>query len=105
MTDAEVLELMVRRRRQLLIHSYIYYGRGTSLISDRQWDRWARELERLNAEYPVLAGTGDFAGAFHKFTSASGYYLSYQSGWVVRAAEHLLMIAKEYEDEYCTNGD
>ena len=104
MTDEEVLELMVRRRRQLLIHSYIYYGRGTSLISDGQWDRWARELERLNAEYPVLAGTGEFAGAFHKFTSASGYYLPYQSGWVVRAAEHLLMIAKEHGNEYCTNG-
>jgi hypothetical protein len=39
--------LIVRRRGQMLIHSYIYYHLHTNIISDDQWQTWANELVSL----------------------------------------------------------
>ena len=35
-----IRELIHRRRRQVLVHSILYYRLGKPLISDRQFDRW-----------------------------------------------------------------
>ena len=47
MTDDEILELINRRRRQILVHSIIYYKMNDNLISDNTWSEWALELENL----------------------------------------------------------
>ena len=51
MNDA-IVSLIERRRRQLLVHSYIYYELNDSIISDDTWSKWAVELEELQRKYP-----------------------------------------------------
>ncbi|WP_375790254.1 DNA ligase LigA-related protein [Paenibacillus agricola] len=36
-------DLIARRRRQIFVHSAIYYRLGTSVIDDATFDRWGRE--------------------------------------------------------------
>ena len=50
-----IAELLNRRRRQILVHSIIYYKMNDNLISDSTWSAWATELEELQAEYPEIA--------------------------------------------------
>ncbi len=50
MTDVKAL--IKRRRRQILVHSYIYYVLNDNIISDAQWSAWAEELEQLQKDYP-----------------------------------------------------
>lgn len=46
----DIRELILRRRRQLLVHSVIYYRFNENLISDQTWSTWAVELEKLQKE-------------------------------------------------------
>ena len=48
----KILELIKRRRRQIIVNSVIYYRFGTSLIEDKTFDRWAYELRDLQKQYP-----------------------------------------------------
>ena len=43
--ELQVAEKIQQRRLQLLIHSCIYYEFNQNLISDKQWDEWAKELK------------------------------------------------------------
>ena len=45
-----IAELLNRRRRQILVHSGIYYKMNDNLISDSTWSAWAAELEELQAK-------------------------------------------------------
>ncbi len=54
MNSEEIKELILRRRRQILINSCIYYRFGQSVITDEQFDKWAYELVDLQNKYPKL---------------------------------------------------
>ena len=45
-----IAELLNRRRRQILVHSIIYYNMNDNLISNSTWSAWAAELEELQAK-------------------------------------------------------
>ena len=62
-----VSELISRRRRQILIHSILYYKFNENLISDWQWSEWAEELEQLQRDYPEIADKCVYANAFRDF--------------------------------------
>lgn len=69
-------ELIHRRRRQILVHSILYYRLDTTVISDHQFDAWARELAaaqkgHLKASERVIYQREAFAN----FTGETGYYL------------------------------
>lgn len=55
MEEARIAELITRLRRQILVHSVIYYRLNTNVISDAQWSEWAVELENLQKQYPEIA--------------------------------------------------
>ena len=46
-TDDELTALINRRRRQILVHSIIYYKLDDNLISDSDWSDLANELDAL----------------------------------------------------------
>jgi DNA ligase-like, N-terminal NAD+-binding domain len=46
------LALLQRRARQFLVHSFLYYRLGESVISDEAFDALADELRRLRARHP-----------------------------------------------------
>ena len=43
----DIAELINRRRRQLLVHSIIYYRFDKNIVSDSVWTEWAIELADL----------------------------------------------------------
>lgn len=90
MTKDEIHELITRRRRQVLVHSVIYYKLNDSIISDSQWAEWALELEQLQNEYPDIADECLFADAFDGFEHSSGYGLPLDNPWAVHKARQLL---------------
>ena len=42
-------------RRQLDRHNYLYYVEAKPEVSDKEFDRLLRELEKIEAEHPELA--------------------------------------------------
>lgn len=90
METEQILELITRRRRQILVHSIIYYKLNDNLVSDAQWAKWAVELEELQHQYPGLAEAAPYAEAFKDFEHSSGYNLPLSDAWGVRKARQLI---------------
>lgn len=90
MNDEQIKELITRRRRQILVHSIIYYKLDDCIVSDNQWAEWALELEELQAKYPDIAYDCPYAEAFEGFEHSSGYNLPLDDPWGVRKARLLL---------------
>ena len=51
----KIAELILQRRLQMLVHSYIYYELNDNIISDNTWSKWAVELADLQNKYPEIA--------------------------------------------------
>ena len=58
----KISELINRRRRQILVHSIIYYKMDKNLIADNAWSEWGAELEALQAQYPEIGAMGGEEG-------------------------------------------
>jgi NAD-dependent DNA ligase len=86
----EIKSLITRRRRQVLVHSCLYYKFNTTLISDHTYDAWARELMELQRKYPDIAAECAHADAFADWSeTTSGFNLPLY-GWVQTVAERCL---------------
>jgi hypothetical protein len=48
----QTVSRLQRRARQFLVHSFLYYRLGESVIGDDAFDRIAEELRRLRAAHP-----------------------------------------------------
>lgn len=94
MNDVEIIrELINRRRRQILVHSIIYYRLNESLISDDIWSELALELENLQNKYPEIAATCVYADAFFNFDHSTGCNLPLDDPWGLTKARQLLSIS------------
>ena len=81
--DEQVVELMNRRERQVLVHSCIYYYFNDSIIADGQYDKWSHEL------YSLIVSTVLY-NEFKQFDGNTGMGLPYDCPFAVRVAERLL---------------
>lgn len=81
MTDKNILSLINRRERQLLVHSYIYYELNDSIISDSKWSEWGIELVHLRETYPDIYNQSVYPEAFRNFDASTGFDLI---GWYTR---------------------
>ena len=97
MTSEEIAELITRRRRQLLVHSIIYYHMNDNLITDDQWAKWAIELEKLQRDYPEIAKNCPRAKEFEDFDHSTGYNLPLNDPYAVATARRLLDMKHEKE--------
>lgn len=95
MNKDEIAELIMRRRRQVLVHSVLYYKMDTNLISDTTWSRWALELEELQKKYPDIAEELLYAEAFENFDHSTGSNLPLDDPWANNKATWLIKIEKE----------
>lgn len=95
MTDEQVKELIVRRRRQIMVNSCIYYEYGKSIISDRQFDKWAYELVDLQDKYPEIAKTSEWSFEFKFFDGTTGFDLPLTGVWVNARARQLIDYAEK----------
>lgn len=80
-------EKIKQRRSQLLVHSYLYYHKDTSIVSDHQWQEWADELVILQKDYPTP--TGFYDNTFKDWNGSTGMHLP-TDPWIRRKAEQLL---------------
>lgn len=87
----DISELINRRRRQLLVHSVIYYKLDENIISDSTWSKWAMELVDLQKQYPDIAANCVFADAFEGFDGSSGFDLPLDDPWANNKARQLLI--------------
>lgn len=88
----EIAELINRRRRQVLVHSVIYYNMNDNLISDSQWSSWAFELAELQNKYPEIAKNCWYADDFEGFDGSSGFDLPLNDPWAEQKARKLLQL-------------
>ncbi len=94
MITAQIKELINRRRRQVLVHSVIYYKLNANLIDDTTWSKWALELEELQNQYPKIAAECHLAKEFENFDHSTGMSLPLDDPWAMRTAQYLLSIAR-----------
>ena len=102
---------MLRRRKQILVHSCLYYQYNTNLIEDWQYDKIARRLAELQIAHPDISNNlgyhdKDFKG-FGEDHCYSGFNLPRSSPEVVATAERLIYItsappSKEKAQQLCT---
>lgn len=92
MSNDQIEELITRRRRQILVHSIIYYKMDDNIVPDSKWAEWALELDKLQREYPDIAAKCIYSEAFSEFDPSSGYNLPLDDPWGVSKAKQLLFI-------------
>lgn len=87
----ETAALILQRRHQILVHSYLYYHYNMSLISDSQFDAWAKELVKLQADNPQLSEkVFYYRNAFRGFDGTTGFDLPYTDPRIARKADLLI---------------
>ena len=75
MAPDDIAAKIAQRRRQILVHSILYYRFGDIIIPDYKWAEWAKELTVLQEQYPEIAEQGPYAEAFKGFDPSTGYNL------------------------------
>lgn len=90
MSKKEIAAKIAQRRRQVLVHSILYYRFGESIIPDHKWAEWARELVALQAQYPEIAAACPLAEAFQDFDASTGYDLPLGDPYYYWVAQWLL---------------
>lgn len=101
--NQKISDLIQRRRLQLLVHSCIYYELDQNIISDKQWDEWARELVKLQKEYPEESKEVIWYDAFKDWDASTGAFLPIKDEWVIRKSKQLLHWQKQFSDTQIKN--
>ena len=74
--EDRIYELINRRTKQLIVHSYLYYRLNESLIDDHTFDRWCKELCELKVKYPEIAAKTPYWKIGQKFDeTGSGFFI------------------------------
>lgn len=92
--EEEVYHKILQRRRQILVHSYIYYELDDSLVEDSKWSKWARELVDLQRSYPDISKRVPYYESFKDFDASTGFDFKYDEK-TKRKAEMLLSMRGE----------
>lgn len=85
----DIKSLILRRRRQLVVHSYGYYRLNENIIPDHLFDLWSKELVELQRDYPKEAAEVDMAKDFETFDGSTGYDLPTELPWVAGTWQQL----------------
>lgn len=96
MNDLQILEIINRRQRQIIIHSCIYYNLGDSIVSDVTFDKWAKQLVGLMQKFPHIAKESENYHYFIDFDGSTGYDLPIHSESTLSHAEYILRISKQF---------
>lgn len=93
-----VKRMIEQKRRQILVHSYIYYELNDSIISDGRWYEIADELVALQDAFPEIAKQCVFHDEFKDFDRSTGFHLYHRNHetkeYCKRQAEYLLKMHK-----------
>ena len=86
-----IQEKIRQRRRQLILHSYVYYCLSDNLISDQKWSKFARDLCDLQHKYPKESAEVEYWSLSRDFDGSTGFHLTVNCDpWVEHMAKLLL---------------
>lgn len=88
--NPSITEKINQRRRQILVHSCLYYQMDASYIEDATFDRWCRELVELQREHPDESKNVAYYEHFKDFEGSTGFDLPYNLPEIQRKAMQLL---------------
>lgn len=89
MTDEIPMEKINQRRRQMHLHSTIYYHMHTTSVDDATFDKWAVELAELQEKYPESKVQGYMPSVFADWTGDTGMHLPVTDAIFHAAERHL----------------
>ena len=92
MSETEIFNLILKRRRQILFHSVVYYVYDDNLIPDAVYDTWAKELQDLQESHPDISELVPYhLEYFRNFTgTTSGFNLPLNDPRVNKSVKSLL---------------
>nr|BDD45044.1 hypothetical protein 32 [Bacillaceae bacterium] len=99
MTKEAVAELITRRRRQILVHSCLYYRLNDNVIDDHTYDLWSKELAELQQQYPDIAAQCERHEDFKDFDGSSGFDLPIHEPDVLNSAYRLQRAVKAIKEK------
>lgn len=71
-----IQELIHRRRRQILVHSILYYHYNANILPDATFDLWAQELAKVQQDHPEDSEAVEYhLEAYRGFTGETGFHL------------------------------
>lgn len=91
--NQNIMAKIKQRRRQMLVHSYIYYELNQNIVSDHKWSKWAKELEQLQKDYPEESKAVEEYEQFRDWDGSSGAFLKFGEN-IKTVANILLYISK-----------
>lgn len=96
--ELKIAEKIQQRRLQMLVHSYLYYERDTTVIPDFQWAAWGKELVKLTNSYPAIAEKVPYGEGFEDFDASTGFTLPYNKPNIITTACRLANIPFPKDD-------
>lgn len=96
--DSRIIEKIQQRRRQMLVHSYLYYEENVNIVSDDTWSRWAKELAQLQKDYPKESAEAEEYEQFKDWDGSSGAFLNFGEN-IKSVAKILLDSNKQVKSE------
>ena len=82
----------------MLVHSRLYYELDEPLITDAEFDKRAKELAKLQAQYPEIAARVCYAKAFEGWDGSTGAFLPLNDAWAVKKANELIKIMEKQNE-------
>ena len=73
--ETDIESVVNRKRRQIHVHSTLYYHLHENLISDAQFDKISNELVAMHIRYPELKHQGYASTLFADWTGDTGMHL------------------------------
>lgn len=95
--NRDILLLISKRQRQILIHSCIYYRLDDSIISDYTFDKWSKELAELQQLHPEETKASVYYKTFRGFDGSTGADLPTGEPEVYSKAVQILEYHKKRE--------
>lgn len=93
--DLDIVARIKQRRRQLIVHSFIYYRLSDNIVSDHKYDEWARELIDLQQKYPEEAKEAPYAKDFEGFQMGDSFKLPMGEPWVIDTVTKIMAYHKK----------
>lgn len=88
--NQSIIELINRRRRQILVHSFLYYQLNQAIIDDFTYDKWAMELFQLQIDFPEESKKAIHFEIYKDFDGSSGFDLPFTDPDVQNTGYRLL---------------
>lgn len=87
--DDDYISIMSRLRRNVIVHSVIYYNFNRNIISDSEYDQLCVRLYKMQIEHPMLCEHAAFPEDFIDYDPSTGMNFGTHA-WGLQAAERLL---------------